>query len=281
MFTTTFHVLLANAHEIEHRGGIIKLHINRKSLHEHSQRMSETTVSTSVIHGVEKRLLLTIEACQQQGVCRREERTLEDVVRTAEFLHLSQIKLQRLRPTHIALRLSFIVLRLHSRIQIRFQWRIGFTTIEVFRIPLLCLLILILLSQRGFVLRPVHQCHLLLGEGFSSVCSFHIVNPQVQGGTIVDDMVNIAEKIEMLLVVQQTDMEQAVAHHIERIAQLVLHRIDTVDFLQLQCPFLLVEVNRLQGLTLCIYLYASEEGWMVPDSGFHGLAQSFAIQTWV
>ena len=23
------------------------------------------------------------------------------------------------------------------------------------------------------------------------------------------------------------------------------------------------------------------KGWMVPDSGFHGLAQSFAIQTWV
>ena len=63
VLTTTFHVLLANAHEIEHRGGIIKLHINRECLHEHSQRMSETAVSTSVIHGVEERFLLTIEAC--------------------------------------------------------------------------------------------------------------------------------------------------------------------------------------------------------------------------
>ena len=90
-------------------------------------------------------------------------------------------------------------------------------------------------------------------------------------------MVKILEIVVVLLVVQQTDMEEAVAVDIERHDELWLDGLDIVNLLHCQRECLRV-VYRLKGFSLFIQLYSGKQRRMRLHCGFYGTTQTVSVE---
>ena len=88
-------------------------------------------------------------------------------------------------------------------------------------------------------------------------------------------MVNVEEEVEMLRILEQTDMEQPVLINIERHDERLT--IERPSILNVQCSIFNVQrkrlriVNGLQGITLLIQLDTGEERGMRGDCRLDGL----------
>ena len=169
--------------------------------------MQETLVGTAVVDGCKQRLLFVVVSGQQETVGCREEIALEDAIVLAELIYPRHVNAER--PHHGGL-------AVHGLIQVGHQWRITVAAIEVLGIPLLALLESRCLAKSFFSQSYFSHRHRLGLQRTATINLIHIAQHHLQRGTVTNEVVNIQEEIEMLGILQQTDMEQTVLVDVER-----------------------------------------------------------------
>ena len=206
VLANTTHLVLTCLQVIQHLGLVVELGIYRQRFDRHTYRVEKTLVRTTVINRRKQRLLFIIIFCQQETIGCCEEITLKDTFLFTEGIHLGHLHIERPHQRRLTV-LWFL--------QVGHQLCKAIATVEVLGIPLLTLLKGRCLAQ--FRLSHRHLCH---RHGLGLQCSptidlIHIAQHHFQCRTVANDMVDVEEEVEMLCILQQTNMEQSILVNVE------------------------------------------------------------------
>ena len=156
------------------------------------------------------------------------------------------------------------------------------TTVEVLCVPLLAFV-----KGRRLAQLSLSRCHLCHRHGLRLQCTasvdlVYVAEHHLQGGAVADDMVDVEEEVEMLSILQQTDMEQPILVDVERHDErLPVERAPIFNFqcsiFNVQCKRLRI-VNGLQGVTLLVQFYTGKQRRMRCHSGLNGLLQLLLLE---
>ena len=272
VFTESAHLLLQRLQIFLHRGFVGKLRIHGNRLHVHTHRTVQPLVGTTVIDGVEKRLLVVVVLGKQIGIGCREEGALEDVMRGAEILHTLRTDRQLTTRTPF---LACVSLAVGSHLRKRFR------TVEISGKPLLGLL-----ESRcipGLCLAVGHIHHAQAVVTFPRlpipVGEVDVVQHQTHRRTINDDVMIVDKQIETDVVTEQADAEQAVATDIERLHQALFLPFKVIRFFHRQAPRLVRHVDGLRRLPAFVQHYARKQGRVTLDGRLDGATQALTVQT--
>ena len=164
--------------------------------------------------------------------------------------------------------------------QIRHELRKYIGTIKVFGIPVLRLSKDGGLSFGFFVHSHFCQCHLLWFEGHAMIGFIDVIQDELHGCPVHNDMMIVYQQIEVVLTAHQTDMEEAVAIDVERHDKGRLECRHIINLFQRQREGLCV-INGLHGLTFSIQFNSGEQRGMCLDCCLDSKPQAFGIKTTV
>ena len=196
------HLLLCRFEEVQYGRLGIELSVDRECLDKHAYRVSVLFVAT-VMNGGEKCLRFVVILGDEVPVNGREERALVDALLLAESLRTRHIK------RHLPRLFAFLWLVL---LQVRQYRSERLAAIEISGVPRFigCFLLLARLRFRYCGLRQFHLSAIRHRLSASCIRLLDIGKQHLAGGTVIDNMVDILQDIEMLLVMQQSDTEQTV-----------------------------------------------------------------------
>ena len=219
MLAAAAHLVLQQAHEVEHGGLAGELAVDGQRLHCHAHGAKGALVATAVVNGGKQRLLLVVVFRQQETECRGEEVALEDAVVFAELVDARHVNAQSAKLACLA------VLAL---IAVGQELGEGVATVEVGGIPALGIVKGWKLACLGLIEGNLRHADGLGRDVLASVGALNVVKQHAQRGAIGYDVVNVYDKIIVIAVAHQSHAKQATAINVkwlDKVLFLVLYII--------------------------------------------------------